>query len=55
MDTSLHVFKDSLVCPWGKKPLTFPLNSPRLLVYGRLINTDIFYGPLMPSVKNNRV
>ena len=30
---------DSLICPWGKKSPTFPLNSIRFII-GHSVNTD---------------
>ena len=33
------IITDSLICPWGKKSLTFPLNSIRFII-GHSVNTD---------------
>ena len=38
------IITERLLCPWGKKALTLPLNSTHLI--WTLINMDTSYGPL---------
>ena len=43
-DTSL-IFTDSLLCTWGKKALTFSLNSPSPSIQIQTLQTDLHKFP----------